>query len=277
MTETTLNLRVSARSAFLSAIARHAREQARLTRESSDTLAAYRERRCQALEAVSRLVESLDVDDQRAKALQTIQTSLSRGKLAEFNPTPTQHKLFHHLGVQTEAPTAEETLLELVSAGASDLPRVLGEADERVRVAESQVRKLGPFRDREPQLKAERDRYRDERDEARSEAQAAREQRDYLSAQVAALGGNGTPPTGRGKAAKPKTESERPPRRVKVEGVEGVYRRPGSDRLEITYTDGNARQRWSTLDTTDVDEAVAERASRVEQADTLRTLRTARV
>jgi hypothetical protein len=232
-------------------------------------------RRTAAFHELATHVESLGVTDPLLRTLASVRIALT-GSRTPWGPSPKQAKFCSLLGLSGPTPgAAEELLHELVALGVADLPPLIGAANDRAQIAEAKAAKLEAATAKVSELKAEVKNARGAAEAERSATRAAAGERDRFKSlwESAASGKPASPASTNGGVTKPKAEKK--PRRKVVKGFTGVYSRPGTDNLEISYKDTADKLRWSSLTTSDPEEAAKEREKRVAEVERLKFVRSA--
>jgi hypothetical protein len=263
MKNTVLGLRCGTDN-FVHVVARYVREEEQKTREAMNGPygSSFSERRAQALQGLAGLLESLDIEDQRALCLERIQ-GVFGGSTDSFNPTETQGRFFAGVGLYGDPPNDRDLLDELIAVGVNDFPDRLAAEFRKLDGANQRAEQLEPYRQKADELEAELGEARSEVARANDAERKTAAERDYLRDQLESVSqqGNGKPPAKSGKQ----------PRRKAVEGHQGVYSREGATGTvyEIGWTGADGRQRWETIGPS-LAEAAAEREGRTKEAATIK-------
>lgn len=150
-----------------------------------------RERHVSALRALADVTRSLAHEDQRAAALWVIERELGlRGDALDYwYPSPQQVAVLGRLGLDENAPSADDALAELVLAGLEDLVETRNQARSRLGQLEQErdARDLATRQAQETAQRADeaRKRAQDELAHVRSELETANRQVATLRASVA--------------------------------------------------------------------------------------------
>jgi hypothetical protein len=213
-----------------------------------------------ALNELADLVLAGGLEDQLVRSLSLTQ-AYSGGSSDTWDPGEHAQQLIAGCGYGPAAPSAEESLAELVSFAVEDLGESQRAADRSGAKAQKRIgqleesnqtmsQELAAAKEREQELDAQLADARQQESELRAKANHLRRALDAAA-------------TARPSAdTKAKPEKPKAPRRVRVEGAEneGIYtvtKKVGpaewDTRFEIGYRDAEGRQRWLRLDHTDIE------------------------
>jgi hypothetical protein len=218
-----------------------------------------------ALNELADLVLAGGLDDQLVRSLSLTQ-AYSGGSSDTWEPGEKAQQLIAGCGYGPAAPSAEESLAELVSFAVEDLGESQRAADRSGAKAQ---KRIGQLEESNQTMSQELAAAKEHEQELDGQLAEARERESKLVAQANHLRqALEAAATARPTASAEKPKPEKKPRRVRVEGAEneGIYtvtKKVGPDwdtLLEIGYRDAEGRQRWQRLDHADIEKARAERA-----------------